>query len=124
MANLPSPARSSRVHWLALIAGIVTLLLGPVCFVVGVQVNGSIYLATEYKSGFIPLFAFGFVYSLVILVAFGLGLFGLVQSRGAAEPRKATAVSILALFLTFPGLCCLLVIWAFAVLPCSYLGGC
>jgi hypothetical protein len=122
MTDIP-PAPSSPAHRLALIAGIATFLLGPICVLVGLPLNGYIIKITNYQSGLIPFFTFGVIYGLVILLALGLGIIGLVKSRRAAQPRKVIAMSIVGLLLTLLGLCCLLVVWGgFAVLPCGIFG--
>ena len=123
MTNLPSPTPSSSAYRYALIAGIVAVLLGPLFVLISTPISGYINQITNYQAGLIPFFAFGFIYALVILVAFGLGIFGLVKSRNAANKRKVILISIIGLVLTMLSLCCLLVIWgSFAVLPCGVFG--
>ena len=123
MTDSPSPTSSSPAHRFALIAGIVTILLGPVCVLGSTPVSGYINRITNYQAGLIPFFAFGVIYALVILLALGLGIFGLVKSRQAAKARKFILLSILGLVLSLLSLCCLLVVWgSFAVLPCGIFG--
>ena len=123
MTDLPSPTPSSPAHRLALIAGIVAVLLGPICVWSSTPISGYINRITNYQAGLIPFFAFGFIYGLVILVALGLGIFGLFKSRQAAKPRKVILMSIIGLVLSMFSLCCLLVVWgSFAVLPCGVFG--
>jgi hypothetical protein len=123
MNEIPTPKPASRAHRIALIAGIVTFALGPICAVIGLPLNGYINRISEYRSGLYPFYAFGVMYGVVILTALGLGITGLVKSRGTAEPRKVYPMVIIGLVLTILSLCCLLVIWGgFAVLPCGVFG--
>ena len=69
MTDSPSPTSSSPAHRFALIAGIVTILLGPVCVLGSTPVSGYINRITNYQAGLIPFFAFGVIYALVILLS-------------------------------------------------------
>jgi hypothetical protein len=123
MTDSASPTPTSPAQRLGLVAGIVVFLLGPICVLGSTPISGYINKITNYQAGLIPFFTLGFIYGLVILVALGLGIFGLFKSRRAAKPRKVLLMSIIGLVLSMLSLCCLLVIWgSFAVLPCGVFG--
>jgi hypothetical protein len=90
MNEIPTPKPASRAHRIALIAGIVTFALGPICAVIGLPLNGYINRISEYRSGLYPFYAFGVMYGVVILTALGLGITGLVKSRGLLNRAKST----------------------------------
>ena len=102
-------------HLRAVAAGIIAILFGPFCCLSGVVLSAD--------SGLTPFFIFGILYGLIILIALGLGVFGLATSRQSPEPEKAIALSIIGLVLSLLGLCLLLLIWgSFIVLPCGLFG--
>jgi hypothetical protein len=111
--------QTTNVHWWALFAGVLTFSLGPLCL------NSALSLSFSptNEHGLRPLFALGVVYGLIVLVALGLGTYGLLKSRRAIKRGQVIGISLLGLLLTLNSLCCLLVVWGSLIaLPCSMFG--
>jgi hypothetical protein len=111
-------------HLRALTASVVAVLLGPICCLCGGLTSRAYNQRVSFDQvSLTPFFLSGFLYGIVILVTLGLGIFGLIKSRQAAEPHKAIILSIIGLLLTLPSLGFLLLIWgSFLVLPCGIFG--
>ena len=111
--------QTTNVHWWALIAGLLSVVLGPLCL------NSALALSfsptTEH--GLRALFVAGFLYGLVVLIALGLGVSGLLKSRQAIKRGQVIGISVLGLLLTLNSLCCQLVVWgSFTLSPCGMFG--
>jgi hypothetical protein len=111
--------QTTNVHWWALMSGLVAVVLGPLCL------NSvlALYFSPANEQGLRLLFAAGFLYGLVVLVALGLSVYGLLKSRQAIKRGQVIGISFLGLLLTLNSLCCQLVVWgSFMVLPCGLFG--
>ena len=111
--------QTTNAHWWALMAGLVSVVLGPVCLNSAL----ALYFSPTNEQGRGPLFVAGFLYGLVVLVALGLSVCGLLKSRQAINRGQVIGMSLLGLLLTLNSLCCQLVVWgSFTVSRCGLFG--
>jgi hypothetical protein len=117
----PYTPRKSFSQYYPLIAGVIAFFLGPICFL-------SIDFFYRLENSYIGYDGWGtwgpvILYALGLMTSLGVGIFGVLNSGKAVEPKKARKLAITGIVLTLFSLWCPLVIWgSFAVLPCGVFG--